>query len=246
MKLESLLVSIMIAPLGCFAEDAVDDVSAGHGGSAHAGSDASGGGGPYEGVDGVFARACERLHGECASVCDNLFFECYDDVATCTEQWKAEYLSDYVDPIVDDALVELCSAQVDDAACTDLRPDTAECEYAIVDGCVGDADAHGAIYSPFTPGAAQVGAPIEVELCEWVEEYFAIELEAGATLELTADDTTQMPGFVDRLELVTTNDGDTVIERSSLDTPTAHAGTYLLAVETAMPGSYRFTVVPRD
>lgn len=238
MKAASLLVAIALSQIACFAEDGV-------GTKANANDPDDEDDAPIEGgVDGVFARACERLHGECSSVCDNPFFECYDDVDTCTEQWRLEYLSDYAAPIVDDALVERCGAQVDEQACTDLRPDTAECDYSIVESCVGDADAHGAIYSPFNPGVARIGETIEVELCEWVEEYFAIELEAGAVLEAVADDGTPMPGFIERVELVTTPDGDTVIERSNLDTPAAHGGTYLIAVESGMAGSFRFAVVP--
>jgi hypothetical protein len=238
MKLQLLLVSIALSQLACVAEDDVSAASDANGDAPDSAAD-----GPYEGVDGVFARACERLHGECASVCDHVFFECYDDVATCTEQWQLDYLSDYAAPIVDDALVERCSAQVDQQACTDLRPDTAECDYSIVESCVGDGDGHGAIYSPFSPGSAKVGDVIEVELCEWVEEYFAIELEAGVVLEAVADDHVLVPGFIDRVEMVTTPDGDTVIERSNLATPAAHDGTYLLAVESGMAGSFRFSVV---
>lgn len=241
MKLEPLLVVLAFSSLACFAEEGVGGPAQVHA-DDDGGSDAPGEGG----VDGVFARACERLHGECASVCDNPFFECYDDVDTCTEQWRLDYLSDYVAPIVDDALVEHCSTQIDEQSCTDLQPDTAECDYAIVESCVGDADAHGAIYSPFTPGSARVGETIDVELCEWVEEYFAIELEAGAVLEVIADDDTLRPGFVERIEMVTTQGGDTVIERSNLDTPAAHAGTYLIAVESGTAGSFRFAVVPAE
>jgi hypothetical protein len=235
MKLESLLVSIALSQLACFAEDGV-------GGAAQAEEPADES--THEGVDGVFALACERLHGECSSVCDNVFVECYDDVDTCTEQWRLDYLADYAAPIVDEELVQRCAAQVDEQSCTDLRPDTVECDYSIVDSCVGDADAHGAIYSPFSPGVARVGDVIEVELCAWVEEYFAIELEAGAILDAVADDDVLVPGFIERVEMVTTPDGDTVIERSNLDTPAAHDGTYLLAVESGMAGSFRFSVVP--
>jgi hypothetical protein len=239
MKLQLLLVSIALSQLACVAPD---DLSA----ASDANDDApdSAGDGPYEGVDGVFARACERLHGECASVCDNVFVECYDDIATCTEQWKLDYLADYDAPIVDDDLVERCAADVDQQSCTDLRPDTPACEYAIVEGCVGDDDAHGAIYSPFTPGAARVGEVIEVELCEWVVEYFAIELEAGAVLETLGADDGPVPGFIERVELLETTEGDAVIESANLGTPVAHAGTYLLAVESATAGSFRFSIVP--
>lgn len=241
MKTASLLAILALSPIACFAEHDVgaeadtDEPAAEHG----EGGASSGGG-----VDSVFARACERLHGDCSSVCDNPFFECYEDVATCTEQWRLDYLSDYAAPLVDDERVARCGAQVDEQACTDLRPDTPECEFAIVERCVGDGDAYGAIYSPFTPGSAVLGETIELQLCQSIEEFFAIELEQGATLEVIGDDSTPQPSFIDRIEMVTTEDGDVVIERSDLDTPTAHAGTYLIGVHSGMAGMFRFAIVP--
>lgn len=243
MRTASLTLAIALSHVACFVEENAGGESNVHE-PGDGDSQGDGGASVEGGVEGVFARVCERLHGDCASVCDNLFFECYDDVASCTEQWQLDYLSDYTAPLVDDALVERCGAQVETQACTDLRPDTAECEYAIVESCLGDEDAHGAIYSPFSPGVAVLGEVIEVELCAWVEEYFAIELEQGATLDVIADDDALLPGFVDILELVAAPDGDTVIERSSLGTATAHGGTYVLAVESGESGSFRFAVVP--
>lgn len=196
-------------------------------------------------TEAPFARACERLHDECASVCDNVFIECYEDVDTCTEQWTRDYLADYQVPVVDEVLVALCTEQVDAQSCTSLRPDTTECDFAVVEGCVADDDGHGANYSPFHPGEARVGEPVDLHMCEWVEEYFAITLVAGTSLEIESND--EANGLlVELLELSTAPSGDTLMSRTSLGTPVSRDGTYLIAIESANAGDYRFTVVAAD
>jgi hypothetical protein len=221
-------------------------------GSAGASAGASGDGadgdaglgdpGDADGIEAPFAEACARLHGECAPVCDNVFVECYDDVATCTEQWTRDYLADYEAPLVDPVRVAACAAQVDAQSCTDLEPDTVECEYAVVEGCPDDDDGHGAVYSPFTPGRVQLGVPLDVRLCPGVEEFFAITLEAGTTLELV-----QPEGgphvFTDLVRMSTAAGGEALLVRAGLDTPVVEAGEYLLAVDAADPFDSTLTLV---
>lgn len=237
----SLAVTIGLA---CAADDAATestDASA----SASDGADGDAGLGEPADADAVeapFARACARLHDECAPVCDNVFVECYDDVATCTEQWTRDYLADYDAPIVDPARVAACAAQVDTQSCTDLEPDTVECEYAVVEGCPGDDDAHGAVYSPYAPGRIALGVPLDVHLCPGVEEFYAITLEAGATLELVLPEDGP-PVFADLVRMSTVPSGDSLLVREGLDTPVVEPGEYLLALDAVDPFDASITLV---
>ncbi len=238
------ILPLAIACTPALACGADDDVSSGSASGAESGEDDAGLGEPgdLDGAQAPFAEACERLHDECAPVCDNVFVECYDDVATCTEQWTLDYLGDYDEPLIDPVRVAACAAQVDAQSCTDLEPDTVECEFAVVESCIGDSDAHGAVYSPFTPGVAQLDLPLDVHLCGGVREYFAITLEADMILELVQPDDT--PGvFAELLSRATNAQGDAVLTTTSLSTPVSDTGEYLLGLDTGQTGNYTITIV---
>lgn len=231
--------------LACGADgDATESEGASAGASDGDDGDAGlGDPGDVGGIEAPFAEACARLHGECAPVCDNVFVECYDDVATCTEQWTRDYLGDYDAPLVDPVRVAACAAQVGGQSCTDLEPDTVECEYAVVEGCPDDDDGHGAVYSPFTPGRVELGVPLAVRLCPGVEEFFAITLETGATLELVLPDDGPHV-FVDLVRMSAVPSGDALLVREDLDTPVVEAGEYLLALDAVDPFDAALTLVP--
>ncbi len=193
------------------------------------------------------ARACARLHGDCADVCDNIFVECYGDFDQCVEQWSADYLEDFSFPIVDRDLAAQCAGQIDEQACTDLRPDSLECEYAIVETCPGDDDGFGAPYSPFRAASLSGSGTFEVMLCERVTEYYRLQLAQGQGVRITAlDEDADAPelelyrlvgGTATKLESIEQYidpDGD---ERSAA---AALAGEYLLSVR-AYSGTQRFS-----
>lgn len=182
-------------------------------------------------------RACERLHGDCRDICDNVFVECYSSEAQCARQWTAQYLEDYAYPLVDDELATQCALQIDDQPCTDLEPDTLECEFAIVEGCRGDDDGNGMPYSPFRAAPVAASGPFEVMLCEGVAEYYRIMLEQGQRLVVSQGDDDQDVEEFELMRLVGTPD-----ERAVLDSigrlrfgdsspPAPLAGEYLLRME---------------
>ena len=192
------------------------------------------------------AHACARLHGDCADVCDNIFVECYADVGQCVQQWTADYLEDFAFPIVDRDLAAQCAAQIDEQACTDLRPDTLECEYAIVESCPGDDDGFGAPYSPFRAASLPGSGSFELMLCEDVTEYFRLQLSQGQRVRVTAlDEEADAPALelhrlvggaatkLEDLERYIDPDGDEASAAAPL------AGEYLLSVR-ASSGTQRF------
>lgn len=179
-----------------------------------------------------FARACARLHGECSAVCDNVLVECYDTAATCTEQWYADYLEDYRFPLVDPALVAECAAQVDRRRCTDLRPDTAACEYAIVDSCHDDRDDFEAPYSPFWAVDVELERPLSIHLCADVPEYYAVELSAGDTLVLVELVENEGPHlWSDLLRRTEDAAGNTFFEEYHLGEPVPLDGEYIVVLD---------------
>lgn len=241
-----LPLSLAVTPaLACAADgDTTESAGASAGASDGADDDAGlGDPGDTDVIEAPFAEACARLHGECAPVCDNVFVECYDDVATCTEQWTRDYLADYDAALVDPVRVAACAAQVDAQSCTDLEPDTAECEYAVVEMCPDDDDGHGAVYSPFAPGRVELGVPLEVRLCPGVEEFFAITLEAGTMLELVQSKNGPHV-FSDLVRMTTVPSGDALLVRAGLDAPVVEAGEYLLALGAGEPFDSTLTLVP--
>jgi len=192
-----------------------------------------------------FARACRRLHGECSALCDNVLVECYDDVATCTEQWKAEYLEDYGSPRLDEELAAECADQVDRQSCTDLYPDTAACDYALVDTCPDDSDAYGAPYSPFTAHPIALGEALDLDLCDGVAEHFVLSLAAGTKIELESPTGESMP-FSDLLLMGSNADGDATVERISVYAAMPKDGDYVLELEASGRGRYHVTVAVDD
>lgn len=193
------------------------------------------------------AHACARLHGDCADVCDNIFVECYADVDQCVDQWSADYLEDFRFPIVDRDLAAQCAAQIESQACTDLRPDTLECEYAIVESCPGDDDGFGTPYSPFRAASLSASGTYEVMLCDDVTEYFRVQLAQGQRVRVTAlDEEADAPGLelhrlvggagsskLEDLEQYIDPDGDEPSAAAPL------AGEYLLSVRSHS-GTQRF------
>jgi hypothetical protein len=192
-------------------------------------------------------RVCARLHGDCADVCDNLFVECYGDVSQCTQQWTADYLEDFTFPIVDEDLAVQCAAQIDDQACTDLEPDTLECEFAIVESCPGDDDGYGAPYSPFRAADLPASGSVELMLCEDVTEYFRVTLAQGQSVRVTALDPEADAPWIDLSRLVG-GGGTTKLEEvegylssdgDELSAPAPLPGEYLLSVRSSQ-GTRRF------
>lgn len=229
--------------LGCVGDDeaAVSSSGGSSGGSA--------GGGPVDideadGTDAPFARACARLHGECAPVCDNPFVECYDDPQTCTQQWKAEYLEDFDFPMADPVRLARCAEQVERSACTDIEPDTVECEFAVVEQCPDDLDAHRP-YSPFWAQRIAMGDTLRVHLCEDVVEYYVVSLQAGERIAVEVPD--DAPSLsIDLLRLTATDAGDAVLEELGLDIPVPLAGDYIVALEAFERGDHDVTVQLAD
>ncbi len=187
-----------------------------------------------------FERACARLHGECSSVCDNLFFECYGDASTCAEQWAAEYFDGFDDPLVDPARLRQCADQVDEQACTSLRPDSVECDYAVFESCVGDRDAWGSPYSPFEPAALVPGTTFTVDLCAHVEEFFEVELSAGQAVDVEWGDDN---AFVRVLQLRSNAHGHTVMTEYDEGDPVPQDGTYVVGLESFDRTQVSVTVV---
>ncbi len=218
-------VFAVVAMTGCGA-GGVDPAASGDG-MAEAPQDLD----DEHGAKAPVARACARMHGECSAICDNVWAECYDDVATCTEQWYADYLEEFDAPMVDAALVSRCAEQVEAQPCTNLEPDTAECDYAVVERCLEDTDDYGTPYSPFWAHPVQAGELLEPHLCAYIEEYYAIELRAGDVLDVERSG--QGPAMFEHLLRMTTNtEGDALLERIDTGNPVPLDGTYVLVIES--------------
>lgn len=223
----------------CFTDTIGTGNDGGHG-SDTATSDVVG-----EGVEIPFARACARLHGECAAVCDNVFFVCYESVSTCTREWTADHLQDYAFPVVDEDLVAKCAKQVDRQPCTDLRPDTIECDYAVVESCPDDADDYGAPYSPLSAHPVQIGDRLDLDLCDNVDEFFSVHVEAGTALEIVHEDDGPRL-YRDMMRLQTNASGDTVIEWVGIENPVPVTGEYVLVVSASARSHRQLRVVVHD
>lgn len=190
-----------------------------------------------------FQRACARLHGECASVCLSPFLECYGDPGTCADQWEADFLADFEDPLIDTERMRRCAEQVDEQSCTDLEPDTLECEYAIVDSCAGDRDELGQPYSPFLATAVATDAELHIEVCPRVEEFVAIELDRGAVLEIVRPEDAPS-SFFRLLQLLPDSRGDAVLHEYPMDQPVPEDGVYLVSILASDRTDQRLRLVP--
>ncbi|MCR9163825.1 MAG: hypothetical protein ACE37F_01065 [Nannocystaceae bacterium] len=170
------------------------------------------------------------MHGECSSVCDSPFLECFDDARTCAQQWEADFFSGYDDPLVDDGLMRRCAEQVEAQSCLDLEPDSLECEFALVESCTGDRDEHGQPYSPFSAVPLAFGVPYDFDLCDGVSEFYALPMSAGTVL--SSNDLGGADSVSVRLyELLETSDGDSVLHEHDSDTAVAQDGTYIVELE---------------
>ena len=182
-----------------------------------------------------FSIGCARLHGECSSICDSPFLECYANASVCAMQWEAEFFDDFDDPLVDSTRMSRCADQVRDAACTSIEPDTLECEFAIVDACTGDRDALGQPYSPFSPATVVAGEAFSIDLCGGISEFLAVELEAGDVVHL--EEPEEGPNvFVSLHQMLETGSGDAVLHSLDEDQPVPEAGVYLVELQTVQRG----------
>jgi hypothetical protein len=163
--------------------------------------------------------------------------------------WTADYLEDYDFPLFDPVLASQCAAQIEAAPCTDLRPDTLECEHAVVEGCPGDDDGHGAPYSPFHPAHIDANGALSVRLCEDVREYFALELAQGERLSVTDPEDSNLR--IELYRLIASSRGDAVLEEvidyfddgGQPSAPMPDDGLYLLMFRSgSRTGRFTFTL----
>ena len=190
-----------------------------------------------------FQRACARLHGECASVCSSPFLECYADAGTCASQWEADFLADFDDPLLDAVRMRRCAEQVDEQSCTDLEPDTLECDYAILESCPGDRDALGQPYSPFLASPVPTDVEFRIEVCPSVEEFVAVELDRGAVLEIQRPDDAPS-SFFRLLQLLPDSRGDAVLHEYPIEQPVPEDGVYLVSILASDRTDQQLRLVP--
>ena len=127
---------------------------------------------------------CGRFHGDCNYLCDQPLYVCGPTRAKCTDDFVRSALDDFTHPFVDPGLVARYAQDVRDAACVDVPPDTVACEQVVVEGCAGDEDALGTPYSWLSATEVAPGE-IRIFLCDDVEEWLAIDLEADQSVTVT-------------------------------------------------------------
>ncbi len=194
-------------------------------------------------IEDVIAKGCSRFYADCAYLCDNIWYSCAPSQGQCVTEEYASRVDEFDHPVVNAALAATCGDQILDAACTDIPPDTLECDYAVVEGCAVDADPYGNNYSFL--GAWEVTTrttSIPIDLCDDVEEWFAFDLAVGEVLRVTTHDPEPSAGNLrfrlyqdlsilgaepDKLGSETSSWDGSVEELGPVDT----AGRYYLSVE---------------
>lgn len=187
-------------------------------------------------------RGCARLQSDCAHLCEGPFARCHPTLEACVAEETAEYLDDYASPVVDPVLAAQCAAQIEAAPCSDLTPDTLECEYAVVETCASsEDDPFGLNHSPFTPAPLELDQTHVLRLCTDAPEFYAIELEAGGRLSVTGVEEHDERVGLTLFRLLATRTGEAMLEDMSgyfaadgdLTAPVPEAGTYLLEVDAS-------------
>ena len=208
---------------------------------------------PTDDVEAVVAQAarrgCARLEADCSHLCESVFASCHPSTDACVREETREHLEHYVWPAADPERAAQCAAQIEVAPCSDLTPDTLECEYAVFETCPEDDDGFGANQSPFHPAPLALGETHVMRLCESVPEFFAVELAAGQRLVVTAHTEDDERVSLDLWRLVATRAGGATLEEVSghfgadgdETAPMPDDGIYLLEVDAYSRGG-RYTL----
>lgn len=130
---------------------------------------------------------CQRFQGDCAYLCDSPFYACAPTVAQCVADQTKSRLADLNYPVIDPFLGAECLTDLNNAACSDIPPDTAACNLVLLEGCPDDSDNLGAPYS-WAAAAALTTLPAEfsVYLCEDVHEWLSLDLKKGDIVSMQA------------------------------------------------------------
>jgi hypothetical protein len=130
--------------------------------------------------------ACERLWGDCSSLCNSDFVYCGNSEQSCVENYALSAVEDLLYPVYSKDLAERCAEQLGRRSCLDLNPNSAECNAAIVEGCLGDNDDYGRPYSWLAAHQLDsLPVTLRPHLCEDTPEWFVFQLEAGETVSVT-------------------------------------------------------------
>ncbi len=130
---------------------------------------------------------CSRFHSDCNYLCDSIWYECGPNKAKCVEDNVLSRGEDWDHPWVNAELASVCAADIQAAACTEVPPDTPACEHVVVDGCPEDSDGLGPIWTFLNPHRIDaLPATPTLYLCDDVEEWLELELQAGQTLRVQA------------------------------------------------------------
>lgn len=129
---------------------------------------------------------CHRLFSDCASQCAALGSAfCPSSEPTCVADEARRSTDRYAYPMASDGLAAGCAAQLGSASCSDLSPDSVECDSWLVNGCPNDDDGFGTPYSALNAAPLPVGpAAFSPLFCEHVVEYFSVDLDAGEGISL--------------------------------------------------------------
>lgn len=130
--------------------------------------------------------ACDRLWGDCASLCDSDWVYCGGSREQCVEDYARSAVEDLAYPVYSEELANACAEQLAIRSCIDLDPNSPECNSAVLEGCPNDEDGYGRPYSWLAAyDIPELPTTISPHLCEAAEEWFAVHLEAGEALAVT-------------------------------------------------------------
>ncbi len=188
----ALLIALCLVPSFACSEIIYDDLTQ-NCDEGPCGIPATGDGSYTQGRDEAFDAAkivgevvCGRAHSDCSELCDIPGAICGDSRSQCVENFARAVVEDLAVPMSSDRLAQACAQQIEQRSCTDLSPDSPECDFSIVEGCGNDDDEHGYNYSWLASKTlSELPSPLNVSLCESVSEWFSFRLEANERLKIS-------------------------------------------------------------